>query len=67
MMKDIDIALQLAADLGLSMPLSKANQEQWHQVQDEIPAGSSVSELVRRVEARSQVELSLPAESPGQS
>jgi len=49
------------------MPLSQANQEQWHQVQDEIPAGSSVSELVRRVEARSQVELSLPAESPGQS
>ena len=43
------------------MPLSKANQEQWHQTQGEIPAGSSVSELVRRVEARSQVELSLPA------
>jgi len=67
MMKDIDIALQLASDLGLSMPLSKANQEQWHQSQGEIPAGSSVSELVRRVEARAQVELSFPAESEGQS
>ena len=67
MMKDIDIALQLASDLGLSMPLSKANQEQWHQSQGEIPAGSSVSELVRRVEARAQVELSFPTESEGQS
>jgi 3-hydroxyisobutyrate dehydrogenase-like beta-hydroxyacid dehydrogenase len=67
MMKDIDIALQLASDLGLSMPLSKANQEHWHQTQGEIPAGSSVSELVRRVEARSQVELSLPAEGEERS
>ena len=63
MVKDIDIALQLAADLGLQMPLSAANQQLWHETQREIPAGSSVSELVRRVEARSAVELTLPAEA----
>jgi 3-hydroxyisobutyrate dehydrogenase len=67
MVKDIDIALRLASDLRLSMPLSEANRELWHQAQREIPAGSSVSELVRRVEARSQVELSLPAESDSHS
>lgn len=63
MVKDIDIALQLAADLGLQMPLSAANQQLWHETQREIPAGSSVSELVRRVEVRSKVELTLPAEA----
>ena len=67
MVKDIDIALQLAADLGLQMPLSAANQELWHETQREIPAGSSVSELVRRVEARSAVELTLPAEAANES
>lgn len=67
MVKDIDIALQLASDLGLQMPLSAANQELWHETQREIPAGSSVSELVRRVEARSAVELTLPAEAANES
>lgn len=67
MVKDIDIALQLASDLGLQMPLSAANQELWHETQREIPAGSSVSELVRRVEARSEVELTLPAEAANES
>lgn len=67
MVKDIDIALQLASDLGLQMPLSAANQELWHETQREIPPGSSVSELVRRVEARSEVELTLPAEGANES
>ena len=62
MVKDIDIALRLAAELGLSMDLSQANKEAWHRTQREIAPGSSVSELVRRLEVRSEVELSLPTE-----
>jgi 3-hydroxyisobutyrate dehydrogenase len=62
MVKDIDIALRLASELGLSMDLSQANQEVWHRTQREIPPGSSVSELVRRLETRSEVELSLPTD-----
>jgi 3-hydroxyisobutyrate dehydrogenase len=62
MVKDIDIALRLASELGLSMDLSQANQEAWHRTQSEIAPGSSVSELVRRLEIRTEVELSLPAE-----
>jgi 3-hydroxyisobutyrate dehydrogenase-like beta-hydroxyacid dehydrogenase len=65
MVKDIDIALKIAADLGLQTPLSTANRELWHQTQREVPAGSSVSELVRALEMRSQIELSLPAEAKG--
>jgi 3-hydroxyisobutyrate dehydrogenase len=63
MVKDIDIALRLASELGLSMDLSQANQELWRRTQREIPPGSSVSELVRRLETRSQVELSLPTDT----
>jgi 3-hydroxyisobutyrate dehydrogenase len=62
MVKDIDIALRLAAELGLSMELSEANKEAWHRTQSEIAPGSSVSELVRRLEMRTEVELSLPTE-----
>jgi 3-hydroxyisobutyrate dehydrogenase-like beta-hydroxyacid dehydrogenase len=62
MVKDIDIALRLASELGLSMDLSQANQEAWHRTQSEIAPGSSVSELVRRLEIRTEVELSLPTE-----
>jgi 3-hydroxyisobutyrate dehydrogenase len=58
MMKDIDIALQIASDHGLEMPLCLANQALWRQAQREIPPGSSVSELVRVLEARSGVEIS---------
>jgi 3-hydroxyisobutyrate dehydrogenase-like beta-hydroxyacid dehydrogenase len=57
MVKDIDIALRIAADAGLDMRLARANQALWHEAQQNIPEGSSVSELVRAVEALSGVEL----------
>jgi 3-hydroxyisobutyrate dehydrogenase len=57
MVKDIDIALQIAADAGLEMRLARANQTLWHEAQQNIPEGSSVSELVRAVEALSGIEL----------
>ncbi len=67
MMKDVNIALQLARDVGLDMPLSKANQALWQQTQAEISENSSVSELVRALETRSGIEISSvpPLESPG--
>jgi 3-hydroxyisobutyrate dehydrogenase len=58
MVKDIDIALKIASDHGLETPLCLANQALWQRTQAEIPAGSSVSELVRAFEARSGVEIS---------
>ncbi len=57
MVKDVDIALQIAADAGLDMRLARANQALWHEAQQSIPEGSSVSELVRAVEALSGIEL----------
>jgi 3-hydroxyisobutyrate dehydrogenase len=57
MVKDIDIALQMASSAGLEMQLARANQALWHEAQKKVPAGSSVSELVRTVEALSGVEL----------
>jgi 3-hydroxyisobutyrate dehydrogenase len=58
MVKDIGIAMRLASELGLSMDLSQANQQVWQRTQREIARGSSVSELVRQLEIRTEVELS---------
>jgi 3-hydroxyisobutyrate dehydrogenase len=58
MVKDIDIALKIASDHGLETPLCLANQALWQSTQAQIPAGSSVSELVRALEARTGVEIS---------
>lgn len=63
MMKDINIALGLAADLKLSLPLSEASRALWRQTQAELPKGSSVSELVRALEKRTGVTIESPANS----
>lgn len=57
MMKDIDIALRVADDQGLELPLSEAAQTLWRQAQSVLTEGSSVSELVRTLEIRTGVEL----------
>lgn len=57
MVKDIDIALKIAGEQRLELPLSLANQALWQQAQREIPAGSSVSELVRALETRTGVQI----------
>jgi 3-hydroxyisobutyrate dehydrogenase-like beta-hydroxyacid dehydrogenase len=67
MVKDIDIALRIASELGLDVDLLKVNQEVWHRTQREIPPDSSVSELVRRVERRAKIEMSLPVDTIKQS
>jgi 3-hydroxyisobutyrate dehydrogenase-like beta-hydroxyacid dehydrogenase len=57
MMKDIDIALRVARDQDLELPLSDMTQTLWRQAQSVLAEGSSVSELVRTLEIKTGVEL----------
>jgi 3-hydroxyisobutyrate dehydrogenase len=63
MVKDINIALALAAELKLSLPLSETARTLWRTTQARIPKGSSVSELVRSLEQQTGVALTSPARS----
>jgi 3-hydroxyisobutyrate dehydrogenase len=57
MMKDINIALQVADTLNLSLPFMEAAKVLWQDIQPDLPRGSSVSELVRALEIKTGVEL----------
>ncbi len=57
MMKDINIALHLMETLNLKLPLSAVAQTLWRRIQAEVPAGSSVSELVRSLEESTGVAI----------
>jgi 3-hydroxyisobutyrate dehydrogenase len=57
MVKDINIALNVASEMGIDVPLSVRAQQLWLQTQATLPRGSSVSELVRSLEIRSGIEL----------
>ena len=61
MVKDIGIALQVADGLELDLPLCATAQALWREAQAGLPAGSSVSELVRTIEARTGVDLTSPS------
>ncbi|HVY82734.1 MAG TPA: NAD(P)-dependent oxidoreductase [Steroidobacteraceae bacterium] len=61
MVKDINIALRLAAELKLNLPLSERAQALWRATQARIAKGSSVSELVRSLEQQTGVELTSPS------
>ncbi len=61
MVKDIGIALQVADHLELDLPLSTTAQALWREAQAGVPAGASVSELVRAVETRTGVDLTSPS------
>jgi 3-hydroxyisobutyrate dehydrogenase len=63
MVKDINIALNVANGLRLDVPLSAQAQMLWQETQAGLPKGSSVSELVRALEIRSGIELT-PASEP---
>jgi len=65
MVKDIEIALKIASDQHLEVPLSLANRALWLRTQREIPGGSSVSELVRALEKHWGVEISSLVEGEG--
>jgi 3-hydroxyisobutyrate dehydrogenase len=57
MVKDINIAMRLAADLNLAVPLSSETLRLWRATQAKVAKGSSVSELVRALEQSTGVEL----------
>jgi 3-hydroxyisobutyrate dehydrogenase len=57
MVKDIRIAMQLAAEQGLEMPLSSHGQALWKAAGAAAGAGASVSEMARWVEQRAGVAI----------
>jgi len=57
MVKDINIALQVAHDLNLHLSHSEATQALWRAIQATLPKGSSLSELVRALESSTGVSL----------
>jgi 3-hydroxyisobutyrate dehydrogenase len=60
MLKDIGIALGVAREAGVAMPLSEAGHPLWQAANRERGAGVSVSEFVRWVEQRADVEIRTP-------
>jgi 3-hydroxyisobutyrate dehydrogenase len=60
MLKDIGIALAVAREAGIQMPLCEAGQPLWQAADRAQGAGASISELVRWVETRSGVEIRRP-------
>ena len=57
MVKDIDIALKVATDQDLELPLLTRTQALWHESQDGLERGASVSALVRTIEQKTGVDL----------
>ncbi len=57
MKKDMDIAMRVAADADLEMPVAAFTREAWAEVQAAAPRAASVSWLVRALEDRAGVEL----------
>jgi 3-hydroxyisobutyrate dehydrogenase len=58
MVKDIGIALAIAAKMDLDMPLSREAQRLWQQIQAGQERGASVSRLIAGMEQQAAVELS---------
>jgi 3-hydroxyisobutyrate dehydrogenase len=65
MLKDIGIALGVAHEAGLSMPLCEAAAPLWQAADQARGAGASISELVRWIEQRSGVEIRSPSAMAG--
>lgn len=57
MVKDIRIALELAAEQGIELPLSALGQRIWQSAESAADPAASVSELIRWVEARTGVTI----------
>jgi 3-hydroxyisobutyrate dehydrogenase len=57
MVKDIDIALTLAREAGLPLPVSALGEQLWRAALAETGAGGNVSELFRWVERRTRTEI----------
>lgn len=57
MLKDVGIAMRLAADLEMSLPLSETGHGLWLKADEYAGEGSSVSELARWVEYMTDTEI----------
>lgn len=57
MLKDVGIAMRLAADLEVSLPLSETGHALWQKADKHAGEGSSVSELARWVEYMTHTEI----------
>jgi 3-hydroxyisobutyrate dehydrogenase len=60
MLKDIGIALGVASEAGVAMPLCAAGEPMWRAAHQAAGAGASVSHLVRWVEQSAGVEIRSP-------
>lgn len=63
MVKDISIAMTLARDAGLPLPMSALGEELWNSALQEADVGSNVSELFRWVEQRTHTEIASDAQA----
>ena len=57
MVKDIGIAMKLAVDQGLSLPIADLTQRLWISASEASEKDSSISEMVRWVEKKTRTEL----------
>jgi 3-hydroxyisobutyrate dehydrogenase len=57
MVKDIDIAMRLASDMSLNLPLSQQNQDMWRYARQLEGENQSVSHLVRWLERQTGVDI----------
>lgn len=57
MKKDMDIAMRVAADAGVEMPVAAVTRELWQGVQAAAPPAASVSHLVQALEEQAGVKL----------
>jgi 3-hydroxyisobutyrate dehydrogenase len=63
MVKDIGISAGLAAQAGLELPVWATTEAVWRAAQAAMPAGSTVSHVVRHMEVKTGVELT-PGSGP---
>jgi 3-hydroxyisobutyrate dehydrogenase len=60
MLKDMNIAGDLAASEGMPMPVSETARALWNELQKELPKGSAISLLSYLLEQRTGVTLVSP-------
>jgi 3-hydroxyisobutyrate dehydrogenase len=65
MVKDIGIAMALAREAALPLPMSALGEQLWNAVLHETDPGRGVSELFRWVEQRTRTEIAPDEKSPG--
>lgn len=64
MVKDIGIALRVAEETGLEMPISEHSARLWSEIEDSEGAASSVSRMIAGMEARAGTELTPGSQAP---